>query len=115
VNAISAIRSLRHGLAEIPISDFKMFTKLLAEYDLWDEMEAHLQSQGLPTLFISAETMRAIGARLQEKIAIGDLPADMPAIQLCGCNSTYVPPPKTPPSAPDGGGGGDAGGGHDAQ
>ncbi len=118
MSAMTRVKAIRSALTEMPIEDFKQFAKLIADFDLWDEMEDLLKSQGLTTLLIEVEPLRAIGLRLQEKIATGDLPANLPVIQLCGCNGPVGPrpgpttpsnPPSSPPGGPDGGGGGDGG------
>jgi hypothetical protein len=75
------------GLTVARVRDFTLFMKLIAQYDLWDEMETELKSQGCTKFFISLKPMRAIGSALKKKVSIGDLPADSPAISACnGCN-----------------------------
>ena len=74
------------GLTVVRVRDFTLYMKLLAKYDLWDEMEAELRSQGCTKFFISLKPMQAIGLALKEKVSIGDLPTDSPAIAACGCS-----------------------------
>jgi hypothetical protein len=77
------------GLTAVRVRDFALYLKLLAKYDLWDEMEAELRSHGCTKFFISVKPMRAIGLALKKKVSIGDLPADSPAISACnGCNGS---------------------------
>jgi hypothetical protein len=69
----------------VRVRDFKLFMELLAKFDLWDEMEAELKSQGCTEFRISLKPMVAIGLALKEKVASGDLPSDSPAMAACGC------------------------------
>ncbi len=80
------------GLTVTRVRDFAGFMKLIAQYDLWDEMEAELKSQGCTKFFISVKPMRAIGSALKKKASIGDLPADTPA--LSACIQSCDPPPS---------------------
>jgi hypothetical protein len=100
--AISTLKYMKsNAITEIQVQDFKSFMKLIAEYDLWDELEYHLKAEGCTSFMIGVEPMRVVGNRLQEKIVTGDLPTNLHAIQLCGCNGTMSPGtgPKTPGDA----------------
>ncbi len=110
-------------LTQVQVRNFKMFMKLLAKYDLWDEMEAELAAQGCTKFLIGAKPMRTIGLALKKKIAIGDLPTDAPGMSACeACNKTTthsgdagaskgggVMQPGTSQNDPVNRGGGDAG------
>lgn len=67
------------------VRDFTLFMKLIAKYDLWDEMEAELNSQRCTRFLISRKPMQVIGLALKNKITIGDLPTDSPAMSACSC------------------------------
>ena len=78
------------GLTVARVRDFTLLLKLIAEYDLWDEMEAELKSQGCTRFFISLKLMQTVGLALKEKVSIGDLPADSPAMYACDCTGDAV-------------------------
>jgi hypothetical protein len=117
MNAMTPLLKARRAiklqeLTEMPVHNFKIFMQLLAEYDLWDEMEDHLKSEGCTTFIVGVEPLKAIGDRLRQKISSGALPGDLPWVTLCGSNGPLSPgtAPKTPPSrSPDGGTGGGGG------
>jgi hypothetical protein len=101
---LKAIRAKRSGgLTTVSVRDFKAYIQLIAKYDLWDEMEAQLASDGCTKFLIGRKPMRAVGLALREKVLIGDLPGDSPALAACdGCN----PPKDNTADAGTGTGGG---------
>jgi hypothetical protein len=99
-------------LTEMRIRNFILFAKLVAKYDLWDDIERHLETQGMTNFVISSEPLKAIASRLEQRISAGTLPPNSHILMSCGCIGGGVSggdggkkdPPKVPfgPMAPGG-------------
>jgi hypothetical protein len=61
------------NLTHTSIGQFVFFMKALAENDLWDQVEQHLESQGCTSIIVSAEPIRAVQEMLK-KNAFGPEP-----------------------------------------
>lgn len=105
------------GLAEVPIGQLVRFLRFIAENDMWDELEHHLNVRGCDALLMSFGPIQAIGGIVetkarertgQQSVASGKY-SPTPDTFRCGCNGPLGPRPG--PVTP--GGGGDAGGGGD--
>jgi hypothetical protein len=98
------------GLTEVPVRQLSKFLKIIAELNLWSELEQHLSSRGCETLLISFEPVKAIGAIAESRARerFGGQPDDVSKLARCGCNGPMSP--GTSPTTPSGGGG-DAGAG----
>jgi hypothetical protein len=96
------------------VGNFIALSKMIAEYDLWEEMEQHLRSRGCTEFLISGELLRGVSSKLKRKIRTGALPRDLGALYFCDSATVVLGnlfgTGKTRPTAPEQGGGVMAGG-----
>ncbi len=88
--------------AHISVDLIKAFGEVIAEHDLWDELEEHLKAKGCQSLLVSFEPLSAIGELVQRKQTEGLLRVGKP-VPECACNGQFHPPPNFPQPPPDGG------------
>jgi len=81
--------------------------KYIAEGNLWDEFEAHLEDEGYTELMISAEPIAAMQDLIRQKVATGNEvhKRGQRFMDSIGCGGGH---PTLPPKFP-GGDGGDGG------
>ncbi|TIO10357.1 hypothetical protein [Mesorhizobium sp.] len=98
------------GLAEVPVRQLSKFLRVIAEYNLWDEVEQQLRAHGCDKVLMSFEPVRSIGAIAEARARelAGKRPDTPSKLARCGCNGPLGPRPG--PVTP---GGSNAGAGSD--
>ncbi len=99
-----------YNLAHPSVRAFKEFLKVVAENNLWDELEAHLHARGCEQILMSAEPIQAAQELLRDKLAEGPKLTLTPPGQVVILSSGCMPRPAMPPT-PEPKGPGDAPGG----
>jgi hypothetical protein len=96
------------NLTKVSVRRFSFFMKCIAENNLWDEVELHLEDLGCTELIISHEPITAVQELLKTKVSAGEqLSSRTPRVIASGCG--VAPPGPPTPVFPSGGGNGGSG------
>ncbi len=87
------------NVTRVPVRRFAFFMKAIADNDLWDEVEFHLEDLGCTEVMVSSEPIAAIQELLSSKVAAGEqLSSRTKRVAECACFG-----PGTGPGGPGGG------------
>lgn len=80
-------------LSVMQVGDFVTLMKLVAEHDLWDDLEMELAGQGCSNFRISALPMRLVSGYVRRQVATGVLPNE--TLETLSAASCVLCPPIT--------------------
>jgi hypothetical protein len=104
------------NVTRVSVRRFAFFMKGIAENDLWDEVQLHLEDLGCTEVVVSSEPIAALQELVARQLAEGEqLSPRAKRVAQCGCGVSMPGPggggPQFPkPGGPPDGGGGDGGG-----